>query len=127
MLIIGVYFQLKPVYGFIEQLLLRLEELQVLLDVVKINKTFAGSMTLFLSFKSDFDSLCNKVDRLEALMLHVQSNLDKLEEEIINKETELGFGETSLKVTSIFTPLFVCLVENYKFHLFITYYILEKI
>lgn len=109
-------FQLKPIYDFTEQLLVRLEEFQVLLDVVNMNQMFAGNMASFLSFKNEFDSLCNKIDRLEALMLHVQSNLDELEEKIIKKETELGFGESSLKVSSIFTPLFVCPVENFRFH-----------
>lgn len=81
-----------------------------------MNQMFAGNMASFLSFQNEFDSLCNKIDTLEALMLHVQSNLDELEDKIIKKETELGFGESSLKVTSIFTPLFVCPVENCRCH-----------
>lgn len=91
-------------------MLIRLEEAQILLNVLKSNQTYSESVPLLLSHRDEFNVLCDKIDRLEALMEHVQNNLDKLEEDVDKKENELGFGETSIKVPNIFTPLFVCII-----------------
>lgn len=98
---------MKPIHNFVEMLLTRLEEFQILLEVVKRNQTGSANISSLLSCLNEFDKLCDKIDKINALMGHVKSNLDKLEEDIVKAENNLGFGEPSIKVPSLLTPLFV--------------------
>lgn len=108
---------MQPVYNLIEQLFVRLEEFQVLLEVAKRNQTSSENISLLLDCRTEFDKLCDRIDKVEELMAHIQNNLEKLEEDVVKNEVDLGFGEASIIVSSIFSPLFVinlCFL-NYSF------------
>lgn len=88
---------------------MRLEEFQILLEVAKRNQTSSDNISLLLTYRTEFDKLCDRIDKVEELMGHIQNNLDKLEEVVVKTEIDLGFGDSSIKVSSIFSPLFVSL------------------
>lgn len=98
---------MKPVHGFIDQLLIRLEEFKILLEVAKRNQTSPADISLLVSYRNEFDKLCDRIDKVEELMDHIQSNLNKLEEDIVKTEIDLGFGDSTIKVPNILSPLFV--------------------
>ncbi|CAG9818791.1 unnamed protein product [Phaedon cochleariae] len=103
-----LYSLFKSVSGSIEEMLARLEEFQTMLYFVTQDRIdYNDILTSIPNYGVEFDQICNKIDTLESLISHIQSNLDQLEHEIEKAETELGCTETSaIKVTNIFTPLF---------------------
>lgn len=94
-------------HEYIEVLLTRLEEFQILLEIVKKNQTSSSNISTILLYSNEFNDLCNKIDKVEALMNHIDYNLDCLEDSIVKAENDLGFKDTSIKVPNLFSPLFV--------------------
>lgn len=75
--------------------------------MLKRNQTGSDDITSLISCKNEFEQLCYKIDKVEALLDHVKNNLNKLEDDVVKAEADLGFGDASIKVPSLFTPLFV--------------------
>lgn len=116
---------MKPVHHLIELLLTRLEEFHILLLVIQKDQTNCSNISSLLSYSKEFNSLCDKIDQVETMMTHMKSNLEKLEEDINKAEADLGFREASIKVTNLFTPLFVSI--KYKIINILPNYFSEEI
>lgn len=54
-------------------------------------------MLSIIEFKSQFQTLCNRIDNLEKFVNHVNDNVTKLETALDTAEQELGVTDYSLK------------------------------
>lgn len=88
-------------------MLARLEEVQTIVSFAKQEAT-GVSISVITDLKHDVDDLCNRIDVIENLIVHITNNIDMLESTVNKHENELN--QPNNKVTSIFTPLFVSII-----------------
>ncbi|KAL5292629.1 hypothetical protein ACFFRR_011424 [Megaselia abdita] len=91
--------EIEPLSANVEEMLVRLDEFYSLLKSVKTdNKQILESdMLSIIEFKSQFQTLCDRIDNLEKFVNVVNDNVNKLEISLDTAEQELGVTDYSLK------------------------------
>lgn len=109
-------------------MLTRLEEFQTMISFVHQDRDESNKILIsVLDANDDFNDLCKKIDKIECLVAHIKNNLNALDEEISKTEENLGCLEQStLKMPSIFTPLFVRFLKNVVLDIFNYLYIFYR-
>lgn len=109
-------------------MLARLEEFETMFAFIqpdiKDSKDLLHSIT---EYKSEFDSLCAKIDNTELLIAHVKHNLDTLEAQVEDGEAKMNLTDTASKVTNLLTPLLFVSLRQPPVTNRITFFLRKKI
>ncbi|XP_050295470.1 biogenesis of lysosome-related organelles complex 1 subunit 4 [Anthonomus grandis grandis] len=99
--------KLEPVNKTVDDLLVRLEEFETMFSLIQPDiKDSKDILNSIISYKPEFDDLCDKIDSTEFMIAHIKTNLDTLEGKIEEAEAKMGISDAASKVSSILTPLF---------------------
>ncbi|KAF5278133.1 hypothetical protein FQR65_LT03649 [Abscondita terminalis] len=102
--------KLSPIHQSIDDMLTRLEEFETLLTIVQQERCNAigltGSLTQSIDCFGSLKELCDRIDRLEALIEHIKSNIDAVERKIEAAEEHYGLTDSTSKIKNLLSPLF---------------------
>ncbi|XP_058840168.1 biogenesis of lysosome-related organelles complex 1 subunit 4-like [Topomyia yanbarensis] len=92
--------EIRPISARIDEMLLRLEEFENLLALVKEGSSVAVQQHIpkIFSLKPEFDELCGRLDQLEKFVLMVTKNLDIVERQVQIAEEELDIPDKTINV-----------------------------
>lgn len=92
--------QILPIGTSIEEMLLRMEEFENILERVKEESSIAAQQTIprIAAMKPEFDSLCDRLDALERFVTMVSKNLDVVERQVQIAEEELDIPDKTINV-----------------------------
>uniref|UniRef100_A0A182NM33 Uncharacterized protein n=1 Tax=Anopheles dirus TaxID=7168 RepID=A0A182NM33_9DIPT len=92
--------ELKPITVGIDRMMLRLEEFENLLELVRAESGVAltQNVTQILALKPGLDSLCDRIDKLEQFVAMVGRNLDAVERQVQTAEEELDIPDKTINV-----------------------------
>ncbi|XP_052860658.1 biogenesis of lysosome-related organelles complex 1 subunit 4 [Anopheles cruzii] len=103
----SVYFQtsnldqeLKPIIVGIDRMMLRLEEFENCLELVKADSAVALTQNIphLLALRPELNALCDRIDGLERFVAVVSKNLDAVEKQVQIAEEELDIPDKTLNV-----------------------------
>ncbi|XP_029712626.2 biogenesis of lysosome-related organelles complex 1 subunit 4 [Aedes albopictus] len=92
--------EILPISSSIDELLLRMEEFENLLELVKEESSVAVQQNIpkIAAMKPEFDSLCDRLDALERFVTMVSKNLDTVERQVQIAEEELDIPDKTINV-----------------------------
>ncbi|XP_058460587.1 biogenesis of lysosome-related organelles complex 1 subunit 4-like [Malaya genurostris] len=92
--------EMRPISSRIDEMLLRLEEFESLLVLVKEESavTVQQNIPKILSLKPELDKLCERLDQLEKFVSMVTKNLDAVERQVQIAEEELDIPDKTINV-----------------------------
>uniref|UniRef100_A0A1Q3F9N0 Putative bioproteinsis of lysosome-related organelles complex 1 subunit 4 n=1 Tax=Culex tarsalis TaxID=7177 RepID=A0A1Q3F9N0_CULTA len=92
--------EIQPISTRIDEMLLRLEEFENLLVLVREESAVAGQQNIprIAAFRPEFDSLCERLDQLEKFVAMVSKNLDVVERQVQIAEEELDIPDKTINV-----------------------------
>ncbi|XP_053675710.1 biogenesis of lysosome-related organelles complex 1 subunit 4 [Anopheles nili] len=92
--------ELKPITVGIDRMMLRLEEFENLLEIVKAESSVALQQNIpkMLALKPELDNLCDRVAKLEQFVTMVSKNLDAVEKQVQIAEEELDIPDKTINV-----------------------------
>ena len=98
-------FQIQPICGNIDEMILRLEEFESLLNMLKNDTRETRQFpSQLLGFREEFKEICQRVDSFQDLLKIIHQNLTNLERQVETAAEELGYSETGLR--GLLKPLF---------------------
>ncbi|KAL9701375.1 hypothetical protein quinque_004816 [Culex quinquefasciatus] len=92
--------EIQPISTRIDEMLLRLEEFENLLAIVREESAVASQQNIprIAAFRPEFDSLCERLDQLEKFVAMVSKNLDVVERQVQIAEEELDIPDKTINV-----------------------------
>ncbi|XP_315539.5 biogenesis of lysosome-related organelles complex 1 subunit 4 [Anopheles gambiae] len=92
--------ELKPISVGIDRMMLRLEEFENLLELVKAESSVALTQNVpqLLALRPELDVLCDRIDKLEQFVGMVGRNLDAVEKQVQIAEEELDIPDKTINV-----------------------------
>ncbi|XP_050095078.1 biogenesis of lysosome-related organelles complex 1 subunit 4 [Anopheles aquasalis] len=92
--------ELKPVVVGIDRMMLRLEEFENCLELVKAESAVALTQNIprLVALRPGLNALCERIDRLEQFVAMVGKNLDAVEKQVQIAEEELDIPDKTLNV-----------------------------
>ncbi|XP_065090134.1 uncharacterized protein LOC135711266 [Ochlerotatus camptorhynchus] len=92
--------EILPIGTSIEEMLLRMEEFENILELVKEESSLAVQQNIprIAAMKPEFDSLCDRLDALERFVAMVSKNLDVVERQVQIAEEELDIPDKTINV-----------------------------
>uniref|UniRef100_A0A182PP49 Uncharacterized protein n=1 Tax=Anopheles epiroticus TaxID=199890 RepID=A0A182PP49_9DIPT len=92
--------ELKPITVGIDRMMLRLEEFENLLELVKAESSVALTQNVpkLLALHPELDVLCERIDKLEKFVAMVGRNLDAVEKQVQIAEEELDIPDKTINV-----------------------------
>ncbi|EAT34266.1 AAEL013472-PA [Aedes aegypti] len=92
--------EILPISSSIDEMLLRMEEFENLLGMVKEESSVAVQQNIpkIAAMKPEFDSLCDRLDALERFVAMVSKNLDAVERQVQIAEEELDIPDKTINV-----------------------------
>uniref|UniRef100_A0A182JY25 Uncharacterized protein n=1 Tax=Anopheles christyi TaxID=43041 RepID=A0A182JY25_9DIPT len=92
--------ELKPISVGIDRMMLRLEEFENLLELVKAESSVALTQNVpkLLALKPELDVLCDRIDKLEQFVGMIGRNLDAVEKQVQIAEEELDIPDKTINV-----------------------------
>ncbi|XP_055628474.1 biogenesis of lysosome-related organelles complex 1 subunit 4 [Toxorhynchites rutilus septentrionalis] len=92
--------EISPISTRVDEMLLRLEEFENLLEMAKQDTSIATlhNIPKIVSLKPQFDSLCERLDGLEKFVAMVSKNLDVVERQVQVAEEELDIPDKTINV-----------------------------
>ncbi|KFB50739.1 AGAP005539-PA-like protein [Anopheles sinensis] len=92
--------ELKPITVGIDRMMLRLEEFENLLELVKAESALALNQNIpqMLALQPELNALCDRIDKLEQFVGLVGRNLDAVEKQVQVAEEELDIPDKTINV-----------------------------
>lgn len=92
--------EIQPISTRIDEMLLRLEEFENLLTLVREESAVAAQQNIprIAAFRPEFESLCERLDKLESFVGMVSKNLDVVERQVQIAEEELDIPDKTINV-----------------------------
>ncbi|XP_055610276.1 biogenesis of lysosome-related organelles complex 1 subunit 4 [Uranotaenia lowii] len=92
--------EIQPITARIEDMLLRLEEFEALLELTKAQRSVAVQQNIgtIVAMKPEFDELCSRIDQLERFVAMVSKNLEAVEKQVQIAEEELDIPDKTINV-----------------------------
>lgn len=92
-------------------MLARLEEFETMISLVEQERCsaigVAGTLTEVMDKSSEFSTLCERIDTLEKVIEHINSNIDYLENKLEAAENSVGLNNNTNKLKTFLKPLLV--------------------
>ncbi|XP_055534593.1 biogenesis of lysosome-related organelles complex 1 subunit 4 [Wyeomyia smithii] len=92
--------EMLPIATRIDEMLLRMEEFENLLELIKLESTVTTQQNIprILRLKPELDGLCERLDQLEKFVSMVSKNLDTIERHVQIAEEELDIPDKTINV-----------------------------